>query len=131
RIGHADANRAVTVGDEGGRLEPRVEAVPVDLGLDPREDLVPDVAGAHSVRFCVRFGDLSPLEAGGRPGTTDRPDCLPGSYKGLATFAPALFHNFFHSCGNLRGETLRSRSRNVAGRGLYHSNSTRDNHALT
>ena len=35
--------RRALVGHEGGRLEPGVVAVPVDLGLDPAEDLVPDV----------------------------------------------------------------------------------------
>jgi hypothetical protein len=81
--------------------------------------------------FVCVSGTFRPWSPAADRGTAHRPGCLPGSYKGLATFAPALFHNFFHSCGNLRGETLRSRSRNVAGRGLYHSNSTADNHALT
>ena len=79
----------------------------------------------------MRFGDLSPSGAGCLGGRRSRPGRLPASYKGLATFAPVLFHNFFHSCGNLRGETLRSCRWSAAGKGLYHSDSTPDNHALT
>src|SRR5580765_2792360 len=79
---------------------------------------------------CVS-GTFRPAGTGCQGGGRAGPDRLPASYKGLATFAPVLFHKFFHSCGNLRGETLRSRPRNVAGTGLYHSNSTPDNHALT
>ena len=55
RVGDADADRAVAIGHESGRLEPGVEAVPVDLRLDAGEDLVPDIAPV----MCV-FGTFRP-----------------------------------------------------------------------
>src|SRR5215813_10051544 len=33
---------------------------------------------------------------------------LQAIYRAFPTFAPGLFHIFFHSCGKLRGETLRT-----------------------
>ena len=113
-VGHAHPDRAVTVGDKRRRLEPGVEAVPVDLRLDTREDLVPDVAGGHLRAFRGPFALLEPCTWEAADSAAGR---LPASYKGLATFAPVLFHNFFHSCGNLRGETLRSRPGRRRGEG--------------
>ena len=42
-VRHADRHRRPVVGDEGRRPEPGVEAVPVHLRLDAREDFVPEV----------------------------------------------------------------------------------------
>ena len=42
-IGNADCQRMAVVGHEAGRLEPRVEAVAVDLAFDLRQDVVPDI----------------------------------------------------------------------------------------
>ncbi len=61
RVRHPDAQRAAVVGHEDGRLEPGVEAVPVDLGLDAGKDLVPDVAASH-VSKMDRSSDFRPPE---------------------------------------------------------------------
>ena len=116
---------AAVVGDERGRLEPGVVAVPVDLGLDAGEDLVPDIAAVIVCRTLEFHGTF----ATGR-------DCrLPPIYVDASTSDHRisglflhlrhcwstchwqqvdaegrkrwLFHIFFHSCGKLRGETLR------------------------
>ena len=42
RVRHPDGHGRV-LGDEAGRLEPGVEAVPVHLGFDPRKNLIPEV----------------------------------------------------------------------------------------
>src|SRR5437899_1537013 len=56
----------------------------------------------------IRFGDLSPSVAlSARGKRTGEAVVLRAIYRRFSTFAPALFHNFFHSCGKLRGETLR------------------------
>src|SRR4029453_16426927 len=47
----ADLKLSPTVGDERGGLEPHVETVPVDLGFDAGQTLVPDVAD-HRPRAC-------------------------------------------------------------------------------
>src|SRR5436190_14301626 len=52
-VGYADANGGSVVRHERRRFEPRVEAVAVDLCLDPGKDLLPDV-DAH-------FGPISAL----------------------------------------------------------------------
>src|SRR5262249_27824954 len=59
----------------------------------------------------IRFGDLSPwviLSVQGSEPSRQR--FLHAIYGPFLTFAPALFHIFFHSCGKLRGETLRERA---------------------
>ena len=79
--GHPDRHAVAGVLDERGLAEPRVEAVPVDLGFDAGEKLRPDVvrhrrdgcpargprgrAGARHTDFCgcpgtVSSGDVSP-----------------------------------------------------------------------
>ena len=104
RVRDAYTDSALAIGHEGRRLEPGVEAVPVDLRLDAGEDLVPDIAGGHLLRF---RGPFACLGTDYRGAVTAGPAVYLPVTRGLATFAPALFHNFFHSCGNLRGETLR------------------------
>ena len=49
RIGHPDRHRRPIVSHVGRRSEPCVETVPVHLGFDAREDLVPDVHIASEV----------------------------------------------------------------------------------
>src|SRR5256885_832930 len=49
-VRHAHRHDAPIVGHKPGRLEPGIEAVPVDLGLHPREDFVPNIAGIHTIR---------------------------------------------------------------------------------
>ena len=44
RVRHPDGQPPAAIGDERGGLEPGVEAVPVDLGLDAGEDLFPDAS---------------------------------------------------------------------------------------
>src|SRR5262249_53883472 len=56
----------------------------------------------------LRFGDLSPAGIVFLNGwRKNLAQVLRGIYRVFLTFAPGLFHNFFHSCGKLRGETLR------------------------
>jgi hypothetical protein len=47
-IGNANGDRAPTVCDERGGLEPGIKTVTVNLGFDPGEDLIPD-ARVHCV----------------------------------------------------------------------------------
>ena len=132
RVRDPDAQQMAVVGDERRRLEPGREDVLVDFGFDAGKDLVPDAAG--HVRACACHCEtpagrpsetLSPL---GHPVVTgclrDRQPLEPRKQAFPAAFAPWkpaslrdreagagrkpwLFHIFFHSCGKLRGETLR------------------------
>ena len=63
-VGDTHENRAALVGDEGGRFEPGVEAVPVDLGLDPRQDLVPDIRHRSAGHRRGHCHGLSPPQNG-------------------------------------------------------------------
>ena len=58
-------NRAALVGDERRRFEPGVEAVPVDLGLDPRQDLVPDIRHRSAGHRRGHCHGLSPPQTAG------------------------------------------------------------------
>ena len=120
------------VGDEARRLEPGVEAVPVDLGLDPGEDLVPDVAPSSPCRhglgcdvwtFAPRnlvvtavYASVTAETREKRPlhGLRHAETSITTAFQGRQRRKPWLFHIFFHSCGKLRGETLRP----LAGRRL-------------
>src|SRR3954471_1345876 len=90
-VRYAHTNAVFAFGDERGRLEPGVEAVPVDLGLDAREDLVPDIAADHGAfrgtfasagRGALREVELSSLRFTG---------CL----QGVSDFRPRAFPQFF------------------------------------
>src|SRR5690606_35501973 len=54
RVGDPDTDGPSLVGDVGRRLEPGVEAVTVDFGFDPGEDLIPDIPG-HFRGFSTFF----------------------------------------------------------------------------
>ena len=125
-VWHPDGQRGAIVRHERRRFEPGVEDVPVDFRLDASEDLIPDAAG-HVHAYWPKswgFGDFRPMRARSCP-------LLPNIRRQKAQkhglFRPSppqrgasrldrarqsgrktsLFHIFFHSCGKLRGETLR------------------------
>ena len=58
-VGDPDNQRSAPLGDERRRLEPGVEAMPIHLGFNARQNLVPEV---HLPKKNA-FGRASPLEA--------------------------------------------------------------------
>ena len=77
--------------EQKGLLEPGVKAVPVDLGLDAGQDLVPDVAAGH-VRFSGTFRPRTTLTFGGRERSGSRFTAL---LQGITDFRPCAFPQFF------------------------------------
>ena len=134
RVRHPDAQQMPVVGDKRRRLEPGRINMLVDFGFDAGKDLVPDAAG--HVRACAchceplldgRLRHFRPSETlslrpvyatvaaqnrekgrscGLRPAETRVTTRIGARGAGRK---PWLFHIFFHSCGKLRGETLRCR----------------------
>ena len=47
RVRHAHSDCASIIGHEQRRFEPGVVAVAIYLGLDPREDFIPNIASIH------------------------------------------------------------------------------------
>src|SRR5262249_9665033 len=69
-VRHADRDRYLILGDTRRRLEPGVEAVPVHLRLDARQDLIPDGHFSKEKGPALRFrpqlhrGNRAPIVAG-------------------------------------------------------------------
>src|SRR6185503_3016125 len=59
RARYANSYRPRVLGDEAGGLEPGVKDVPIDLGFDAREDLIPEVH--FSRRTKLRRGFAPPI----------------------------------------------------------------------
>ena len=79
-VRHPTVTAAPIFRHEAGRLEPSVEAVPIHLGFDTGQNLVPEVHFACASSFDISFA-WQPAES------------------------HANFHSFFHRCGKLWGET--------------------------
>src|SRR5439155_26498365 len=97
RVRHTDANGAFALGDKRRRLEPRIEAVSIDFGLDAGQDLVPNVAAVHCSRtFRLRVGDSC-------PGAYCQARVLRAICRAIATFAPMISTIFSTAVENFGG----------------------------
>ena len=86
-VRHANGQLLAGLADKGGRFEPGVEGVAVDLGFDPGQDLSPDVASlcychTEDLRSMFAIAGWTPLPQRCQVWTLDPgPGCHFGSQK--------------------------------------------------